>query len=87
MPIEVPCKYFVPLELWPNSTKPYRPYYSGAGFVLNKDLLTRMIAKKDLLPNFPIDDAYMGELFHQAGETNDMLHSDFNLGIFRYNCN
>ena len=60
LPIRWLCKYYVPEELWPNSTEPYKPYYSGAAFVLSNSLVRRITAIKHQFPNFPIDDAYVG---------------------------
>ena len=58
-------KYYVPEELWPHD-KEYYPYVSGGGFILSSVMAQKMIEVKNDVAIFPIDDAYLGSVIHQA---------------------
>ena len=45
----------------------YKPYCSGGGYVLSRDVVTQMLVYFDVLKPLKIDDAYIGLLADRAG--------------------
>ena len=45
----------------------YRPYCSGGGYVLSRDVVEKLFSYFDVLKPLKIDDAYIGLLAYQAG--------------------
>ncbi|NXD46576.1 B3GT2 galactosyltransferase, partial [Copsychus sechellarum] len=58
-------KWFVPREVYPNST--YPPYCGGPAYVLSADLALRVFAVAQLLPVINMEDAFVGICLHALG--------------------
>ena len=61
----------------------YKPYCSGGGYVLSRDVVEKLLTYFDILKPLKIDDAYIGLLADQAG-VNVTHNEDFRM--FENNC-
>ncbi|NXU50048.1 B3GT2 galactosyltransferase, partial [Turnix velox] len=58
-------KWFVPPEVYPNST--YPPYCGGPAYVLSADLATKIFQVAQTLPLINMEDSYLGLCLHALG--------------------
>ncbi|XP_078355395.1 beta-1,3-galactosyltransferase 5-like [Oculina patagonica] len=61
----------------------YKPYCSGGGYVLSRDVVEKLLSYFDVLKPLKIDDAYIGILANRAG-VNVTHNEDFRM--FENNC-
>lgn len=73
-PIRSPeSKYYIPQTLYEG---PYPPYLSGGGYLFSGALLRPLYYISNVIPFFPIDDAYTGMCFQALG-ISPVQHSGF----------
>lgn len=76
-------KYFMPGELFPNST--YPPFFAGAASVVGREFLLKTIEEIKNVPPVPIDDVWMGMLMKKAGLNSKMINNeDISKGLFLF---
>ena len=66
-----------------NGTLYYKPYCSGGGYVLSRDVVEKIFSYFDVLKPLKIDDAYIGLLADRAG-VKAVKNPDFRM--FEYKC-
>jgi hypothetical protein len=61
-------KYFTPIEIYKNDLLP--KYFSGAGYLLAREAVFKLISVRSRVLLFPLDDVYFGQLIKMAGIAN-----------------
>ena len=64
-------KYFTPNEMYSLTELP--DYFSGAGYLMNRDAVFKLIEVKDKVPLLHLDDVFIGQLIKEAGISDQML--------------
>ncbi|CAG5098242.1 Oidioi.mRNA.OKI2018_I69.XSR.g15494.t1.cds [Oikopleura dioica] len=67
-------KYYMPSELVPMDH--YPNYFSGAAYLITKQVASELAAARFTVPMLPLDDTWVGVLINSINRTGDMYSSD-----------
>ena len=73
-------KYFTPIELYKYETLPR--YFSGAGYLLARSAVLKLIQVRDRVMLFPLDDVYVGQLIKMARIENQETKIQLNCKLY-----